>query len=71
MIKLTRLNGSSFLLNSDLIEIVDSTPDTVITLYNEHKYLVRESVEDIVKLVTEFRQKIGSQLTVRKREGEY
>ncbi|TRW28643.1 flagellar protein FlbD [Criibacterium bergeronii] len=71
MIKLTRLNGSSFLLNSDLIEIVDSTPDTVITLYNEHKYLVRESAEDIVKLVTEFRQKIGSQLIVRKREGEY
>lgn len=70
MIELTRLNGSKFLLNSDLIEIVDSTPDTVITLYNEHKYLVKESMNDVVRLVMEYRQQIGMQINIRRREVE-
>lgn len=51
MIELTRLNGSTFMMNSDLIETVEATPDTVITLMNGHKYLVKESPEEIRKQI--------------------
>jgi flagellar protein FlbD len=53
MITVTRLNGGSFALNPDLIERVESTPDTVITLVDATKYVVRESVEEIVYRVRE------------------
>jgi len=58
MVQLTRLNQEIFLLNSDLIEQVDITPDTVITLTNSHKLLVLESADEVVRLVKQFRQSI-------------
>jgi flagellar protein FlbD len=48
MIQLTRLNGSRFLLNSDLIERVDETPDTVITLVDGTRYLVSEDLDTVL-----------------------
>lgn len=48
MIQLTRLNGSRFLLNSDLIERVDETPDTVVTLVDGTRYLVSEDLDTVV-----------------------
>lgn len=51
MISLTRLTGSQFVLNSDLIERIDSTPDTVVTLVDGKKYVVVESPEEIVDAV--------------------
>lgn len=56
MIELSRLNGIIFAINPDHIEIVESTPDTVITLTNGHKYVVRESVEDIIERIKGFRK---------------
>jgi len=53
MITVTRLNGGAFALNPDLVERVESTPDTVITLVDGTKYVVRESVEEIVYRVRE------------------
>ena len=58
MIRLTRLNQETFLLNSDLIEQVDITPDAVITLTNGHKLLVRESPDEIVRRVLQFRHSV-------------
>ena len=58
MIRLTRLSGSQFVLNSDLIEKVDSTPDTLISLVDGKKYIVLESLEDIIDLVTTFRASV-------------
>ena len=55
MVTLTRLTGSVFALNSDLIERVDSTPDTVITLIDGTKYLVREALEEVVDRVRRYR----------------
>ncbi len=55
MIMLTRLTGTVFALNSDLIERVDSTPDTVVTLVDGKKYLVQESVEEVVRAVRHYR----------------
>lgn len=60
MVTLTRITGSTFALNPDLIERVDRTPDTVITLVDGTKYLVRESLDDVVALVIEYRAKLIS-----------
>jgi flagellar protein FlbD len=55
VVTLTRLAGSVFALNSDLIERIDSAPDTVITLIDGTKYLVRESLEEVVDRVRRYR----------------
>jgi flagellar protein FlbD len=59
LIWLTRFDGTRFVLNSDLIETVEPTPDTVITLTNGHHFVARETVEEIVRQVIEFRGKIA------------
>ena len=69
MIRLTRLSGSQFVLNSDLIEKVDSTPDTLISLVDGKKYIVLESLEEIVELVMTFRAGVIA-LSGRLSEGE-
>lgn len=53
MITVTRLNGPAFALNPDLIERVEATPDTVITLVDGRKYVVRESVDEITQRIQE------------------
>ncbi len=60
MVTLTRITGSTFALNPDLIERVDRTPDTVITLVDGTKYLVRESLDEVVELVIEYRARLIS-----------
>jgi flagellar protein FlbD len=55
VITLTRLSGSVFALNSDLIERVDSTPDTVITLVDGTKYVVLEDLAEVVSAIREYR----------------
>ncbi|HEY8342564.1 MAG TPA: flagellar FlbD family protein [Calditerricola sp.] len=58
MILLTRLNGSQFSLNAFLIETVEETPDTVITLVNGKKYIVRESMAEVVERVRAFLKEV-------------
>ncbi len=58
MIRLTRLNHGPFLLNPDLIEHLETTPDTVITLTNGNQFVVRETAEEVVDLIVEFRRRI-------------
>jgi flagellar protein FlbD len=53
MITVTRLNGPAFALNPDLIERIESTPDTVITLVDGAKYVVREPVDELIARVRE------------------
>jgi len=60
MIKLTRLNRVPVIVNADLIEHVEVTPDTVVALTNGQKFLVLESAEEIVEKVIEFRRGIMS-----------
>jgi len=56
MVKLTRLNGREFVLNSDLIKFIEETPDTIVTLRDQEKVLVRENVDEIVRRVIDFRR---------------
>jgi flagellar protein FlbD len=63
MIRLTRLNHVPLLLNSDLIEQVEVTPDTVITMTTGEKLMVLESADEIVDRVVRFRRTISSWTT--------
>lgn len=58
MIQLTRLNQVEFLLNSDLIEHIETTPDTVITLTSGKKYVVLEPPAEVLRRIIEFRREI-------------
>src|SRR4051794_31292684 len=58
VILLTRLNGPSFALNPDLIERADATPDTVITLVDGTKYVVAESLAELVALIRQYRASV-------------
>jgi flagellar protein FlbD len=58
MIRLTRLNRVPLVLNSDLIEHIDVTPDTVITLTTGQILRVRESAEEVISRIIDFRRKI-------------
>jgi flagellar protein FlbD len=61
MIYVTRLNHTSIVLNCDLIEHVETTPDTVISLTTGQKIMVLESPEEIVDRVVQFRRKLTLQ----------
>ncbi|GAE88973.1 flagellar FlbD family protein [Acetivibrio straminisolvens] len=58
MIKLTKLNGKAFILNSDLIEFIEQTPDTIISTTTGKKIVVVESVEEVVEKVLQYKRKI-------------
>ncbi|GAB2476600.1 flagellar FlbD family protein [Jatrophihabitans fulvus] len=58
MLQLTRLSGPTFALNPDLIERAEATPDTVVTLVNGSKYVIRESLDELVTLVRRYRADI-------------
>jgi flagellar protein FlbD len=58
MVQLTRLNHLPLVLNSDLIEYIEITPDTVITLTTGQKIMVRESAAEVVDRVVAFRRAI-------------
>ena len=66
VIKLNRLNGEEIVVNADLIEIVKSTPDTIIKLTTNKKILVEESVEDVTEKVIEYKRKIFNSLMLDK-----
>jgi flagellar protein FlbD len=60
MIQLTRLNHVPLIVNADLIEHVEVTPDTVVALTNGQKFMVLETAEEVVEKVIEFRKAIMS-----------
>jgi flagellar protein FlbD len=56
MIQLTRLNGKSFILNAELIRYVECLPDTYITLTDGDRLVVRESLDDVLRLTLEYQR---------------
>jgi flagellar protein FlbD len=57
MIEVTRLNGKKFRINIDLIETLEETPDTVITLTGGNKYVVSEPIKVLIRRIIDFRRK--------------
>ena len=60
MIRVTRLNGTEFLINPDLIERIETTPQTVVVLNNGNKYLVREPADQVDNRIVAFRSRCGA-----------
>ena len=58
MIIVTKLNGARVAVNSDLIQRVEATPDTVVTLVDGTKMLVVEPVQTVIDLVRDFRASV-------------
>lgn len=58
MIELTRLNGSSMVLNSDLIKTAEASPDTMLTLINGEKLIVREETAEVIERVVAYRARL-------------
>jgi len=58
MIKLTRINGEEFVLNADLIQYVESRPDTFVTLTTSERVIVREPVDEIIQRTIDYARTI-------------
>jgi flagellar protein FlbD len=58
MIELTRLNGKPIVLNSDLIKTAEASPDTMLTLINGEKLIVREECNEVVERVIAYRARL-------------
>ena len=60
MIQVTRINRVPLVLNSDLIEHIETAPDTIISLTNGQKFMVLESADEVISRVIAFRRRIFS-----------
>jgi flagellar protein FlbD len=58
VIKLHRIRGEEFYLNADLVESVENTPDTVVTLFDGRKMVVHEPAQEVVELITLYRASV-------------
>jgi len=59
MIQLTKINGHQIVLNSDMIEYIEETPDTVITLTNNDKVIVKDRMSEIIGKVVRYRKTLA------------
>jgi len=64
MIKLKKLNGFEIIVNAELIESIEATPDTVINLATGNRFIVRDSVDEVVARVVEYKKKVYSERKV-------
>lgn len=58
MIKVTRLNGETFYINPDLIEFIEETPDTVVSMITGRKIIIQETVPEVLEHILEYRKRI-------------
>ena len=59
MISVTRLNGAELVVNDDLIEFIERTPETVLSMKEGKKVTVKESVEDVLSRIVSFRKSVA------------
>jgi len=57
MVRLTKINNQEFFINSDLMEFIESTPDTIISLTTGKKIIVKESAEEVIQRIIEYKSK--------------
>ncbi|CBE68802.1 Flagellar protein (fragment) [Candidatus Methylomirabilis oxygeniifera] len=62
MVKLSRINGAEVTVNAELIEIIEATPDTIVSLTTGKKLMVVESVDQVVEKVMAYRRMIATRL---------
>jgi len=59
MIKVTRMNGLELVINGDLVEFLEATPDTVITLTTGKKFVLKDTVDEVIQKVIEYKRSTG------------
>ncbi len=58
MIRVTRLSGAEIVLNAEMVQEIEATPDTIITLTSGKKVMVKESLEAVIDAVVEYRRSV-------------
>jgi flagellar protein FlbD len=71
MIEVTRLNGNAMTINSDLIKIAESSPDTMLTLIHGDKLIVRESCSEIVDKIVAYRARLLEAVATTGKSGQH
>ncbi|MDR1066933.1 MAG: flagellar FlbD family protein [Clostridiales bacterium] len=66
MIYITKLNGRGAVINADLIEMIEASPDTIVTMTTGRVIIVKEAVDDIIKRVVEYHGKISEDVWRRR-----
>lgn len=70
MIKLVKLNGAAIVVNAEIIETVEATPDTVINLVTGNRFIVRDPVDEVIAKIVEYRKQVyAGRLCVNPIEG--
>jgi len=59
VIAVTKLNGEQFIVNAELVELVESTPDTIVSLTTGKKYMVKETLDEIIERIIQYRRQIS------------
>lgn len=60
MIPVTRLNGTRLIVNAELVELVESTPDTILTLLTGRRIIVKESPFEVAERIIAYRRRLGA-----------
>ena len=64
MIKVAKINGKEFVINAELIEMMESTPDTIVTLTTGRKLVLRDKLDDVINRVIAYRKAVTSTVSV-------
>ena len=70
MVELTRLNGSILVVNAEMIETLEATPDTVVTLVNGKKMIVKESTDEVIERIVTYRRRTLANLIYYREEAD-
>lgn len=62
MIKTIRLNGRELVINAELVQFIEETPDTMITLTSREKIMVKDSIDEIISKVIDYQRLIRSKI---------
>jgi flagellar protein FlbD len=64
MVKVTKINGAPLVINAELVETIEFTPDTIVTLTTGKKVILKDSVDDLIQRIVEYRRTVLDRLTV-------
>ena len=69
MVTLTKLNGTPLVVNAEMIETLEATPDTIVTLTTGKKILVKEEIDKVIERIVDYRRQVLKNLIFYKEEG--
>jgi flagellar protein FlbD len=64
MIRLTKINGTAIVVNAELLEMVESTPDTIVSLSTGKKILVKDTIDEVIQKVVAYKKEVSGRITV-------